>query len=101
MAAVEAINIVEQNGISRMICANQFTIIPVKRRITRLFVVVSGMERIAIHTDSEFLFKAMTSYIYQWLGNGWVRSNGKPVVNEPEFRSLLFAMEDMDVEWVR
>ena len=46
------------------------------------------------------MLNTMENYIYGWLANGWVRSNGQPVVNKTDFRDLLKAMEDMDVDWV-
>lgn len=60
----------------------------------------AGYNRIAIHSDSQFVINSMTKFIYKWLQIGWIGATGKPIVNKEEFRQLLSAMEDTDVKWV-
>ena len=58
------------------------------------------MGRLAIHTDSDYLINSLTNWIYTWLANGWQKSDGSPLKHKKQYRDLLLAMENMDIEWV-
>lgn len=50
-----------------------------------------GMERpnlIVLKTDSNYLVKGITEYIFKWRENGWLNARGLPVVNGALFRRL-------------
>ena len=60
-----------------------------------------GVERLTIYTDSMYLIQSINSWIYTWLSNGWIKSDGQPLMHKTQYRDLLYAMEDMDVNWVQ
>ncbi len=59
------------------------------------------MRRLAVHTDSMYLIDSVTNWIFNWLSNDWQRYDGQPLKHKHEYRDLLFAMEGMDVKWVK
>lgn len=61
----------------------------------------TGIKRVAIYTDSDFLIMSMDKYIFKWLRNDWLKVNGDTVVHRQRFRKLLRLMEDLTVKWVR
>ena len=67
---------------------------------TIVCLVYQGANRVSIHTDSQNLINSVTTWIYKWLANGWVKSNGKPIIHKLQYQELLCAMEDLDVKWV-
>ena len=67
---------------------------------TTLILFSSGVGRLAIHTDSDYLINSLTNWIYTWLANGWQKSDGSPLKHKKQYRDLLLAMENMDIEWV-
>ena len=54
----------------------------------------------AIHTDSQYMINSITNWIFTWLKNGWVKSDGSPLKNKLQYREMLAAMEDMNLKWV-
>jgi len=50
--------------------------------------VFSSLKRVVIILDSDYVYKAITDYIYKWEQNGFVNSRGKEISNAPEFRFL-------------
>ena len=56
----------------------------------------SGVERIAVYTDSKFIIHCFEKHwIEKWQSNGWIRASGEPVKNKDQFMELLSAMEAM------
>lgn len=48
-----------------------------------------GFDRLATAIDSEYVVNGITSWIKNWLQNGWVKSNKKPVENRDLWEMLL------------
>lgn len=59
-----------------------------------------GFERVSIRTDSQYLIKSVTDWIFKWLSNGWHKADGTPLKHKNYYRQLLREMEGVDVEWV-
>ena len=38
--------------------------------------------RVRLVSDSQYLKKAITTYLPKWRSNGWVKSDGEPVLNQ-------------------
>lgn len=53
-----------------------------------------------ILTDSMYLIDCIENFMFKWLANGWIKSNGDVVKHRTEYRELLAAMENMNVKWV-
>lgn len=43
----------------------------------------SGAEKLLIYTDSEYVTKGLTQRLPKWKQNGWRKSDGEPVANQP------------------
>ncbi|CEF62914.1 Ribonuclease H1 [Strongyloides ratti] len=43
---------------------------------------------VILFTDSNYVYKSMTSWIYKWQINGWKDVNGRPLSNEELFQEL-------------
>jgi ribonuclease HI len=41
-----------------------------------------------IVTDSDYLFRAITDYVFRWEQNGYLNARGLPVTNGPAFKQL-------------
>jgi ribonuclease HI len=59
--------------------------------------------RVTLVTDSDYLVKGMTSWIFQWKKNNWRGSQRRPVLNRDLWENLLALSEVHDIrwEWVR
>lgn len=58
-----------------------------------------GIGRIVIHTSSKYLRNVIENLIFYWLDNGWRKKSGSLIKHRKLWRELLFAVEDVDVEW--
>ena len=47
------------------------------------------IDNLEIRTDSLFLFKCMTMWVYQWERNGWRNTAGFPLENKLEIQNLV------------
>lgn len=56
-------------------------------------------EKIHITTDSEYLRKGITEWIFNWKKNGWKTANKKPVKNVFEWKSLDILRQNLNIEW--
>lgn len=43
---------------------------------------------VVLITDSDFVFKAMTRYVWRWQDNGWLNAKGLPIYNSRKIQSL-------------
>lgn len=58
---------------------------------------------VTLYTDSEYLRKGITEWLFEWKQRGWRTASRKPVKNEDLWRRLdvLAASHDIDWRWVR
>ncbi|XP_059476823.1 ribonuclease H1 isoform X2 [Neocloeon triangulifer] len=59
----------------------------------------AGINKLNIHTDSQFLIKCMTEWLPRWLSNNWKTSSNKPVENKDQLELLAHHLEDIEVKW--
>lgn len=62
-----------------------------------------GVDKLTIHTDSDFMRNSVTSWMPNWKNNNWNKSDGNPVVNQRDFQDLDRAMRNnpqMEVEFL-
>lgn len=57
-------------------------------------------KEITIVTDSKYLFNAATQWIDKWRNNDWKDNKKKPVVHTDLFKALLFAKQDLEIQWI-
>lgn len=61
----------------------------------------SGVDKLRIHTDSQFLIKSVTQWMPKWKMNGWKSASGQDVKNKVELQRLDEALKKVkSVEWV-
>lgn len=60
----------------------------------------NGLKNITIVTDSKYLYSAATLWIDKWKSNGWKDHKNKPVINVELFKSLLYAKQGLEIEWI-
>jgi len=52
-----------------------------------------------LYTDSEYVKKGITEWIFNWEKNGWRTSAKKPVMNADLWQELKKVSEGKDIEW--
>jgi len=57
-----------------------------------------GYSRVVIATDSEYIFKGITSWILKWQRNGWLTSREAPVKHQDLWEQLWQAIETNDAK---
>ena len=62
----------------------------------------TGIEKLCIATDSQFLINSIEKWISSWKKNGWKTSSGQAVKNYTEFVKLDKLMQEkvVTVKWV-
>lgn len=43
---------------------------------------------VTVYTDSVYVIRGITQWIWGWIKNGWMNSEGKPVLNQEQWRAL-------------
>ncbi len=70
-----------------------------------LMAVIAGLEalkrpsRIRIFTDSNYVFKGITTWINTWLKRDWLNSQKRPVLNRDLWERLLMVSKPHQIEW--
>lgn len=70
-----------------------------------LMAAIRGLEtlkrpsRVIIYTDSNYVFKGITSWITLWLKKEWLNTQKKQVLNRDLWKRLLMASEPHQIEW--
>jgi ribonuclease HI len=54
---------------------------------------------VVVNTDSEYVMKGITEWIYDWQRRGWKTASKKPVLNQDLWQELLVATEGKNIEW--
>lgn len=62
-------------------------------------IALSGPRRLTIHTDSEYLWRGMTTYSEQWRRNGFRTTAGKGIKNLDLWQQVFAAAESHVIEW--
>ncbi len=70
-----------------------------------LMAVIEGLgalkrsSKVRIFTDSNYVFKGITSWIKSWLKKDWLNSQKRPVLNRDLWERLLLATKPHQIEW--
>jgi len=56
-------------------------------------------KNLIIYTDSVYVIKGMTQWVFGWLRKGWKNSEGQEVTNQDIWRQLLAASQGFKIEW--
>ena len=59
--------------------------------------------KVTLFTDSQYVQKGITSWIYKWQKNSWKLSNGNPVINIDLWQELFDTarLHQINWEWVK
>ncbi len=55
--------------------------------------------RVRLVSDSQYLKKGITTYLPKWRANGWVKSNGEPVLNQDLWDQLDQIGQGHEIHW--
>jgi ribonuclease HI len=55
--------------------------------------------KVELHTDSTYVMKGISEWIFGWKKRGWKTADGKPVKNDDLWRRLDTARARQDVSW--
>jgi ribonuclease HI len=55
--------------------------------------------KVTLYTDSTYLHKGITEWIYNWEKNNWRKSDNKPVKNAELWRKLQQEIKKHDIIW--
>ena len=55
--------------------------------------------KIRVFTDSNYVFKGITTWIYSWRKRNWLNSQRKPVLNKDLWEKLLTLTERHQIAW--
>jgi ribonuclease HI len=71
-----------------------------------MLAVISALEalrrpcRVRVTTDSKYIVKGMSEWVYGWIRNGWRNSQKKEVLNRDLWERMLKAVDGHEMEWV-
>ncbi len=55
--------------------------------------------RVRLVSDSQYLKKGITEFLPRWKANGWVKSNGEPVLNQDLWGQLDQIAQKHEIHW--
>jgi ribonuclease HI len=70
-----------------------------------LMAVIDGLEalerpsQVRIFTDSNYVYKGITTWIDSWLKRNWLNSQKRPVLNRDLWERLLVVSKPHQIEW--
>lgn len=56
-------------------------------------------ESVLVVSDSEYVIKGITEWIFGWIKKGWKNSQNKPVLNKDLWERLYVLVKDKDIKW--
>lgn len=62
--------------------------------ISALYFVRDRGEHIFVFTDSTYVIRGITQWIWGWLKRGWLNSQGEPVANTEQWKQLQRIVQD-------
>lgn len=70
--------------------------------ISGLHFVRSNEQDVLIFTDSTYVIRGITQWIWGWMKKGWLNSQGEPVANTEQWKQLLKIVEQrgrQKIQW--
>ena len=55
--------------------------------------------RVRLVSDSQYLKKGISEFLPRWKSNGWIKSNGEPVLNQDLWDQLDQIAQKHDIRW--
>ena len=70
--------------------------------------LASGVKKLLIKTDSEYVVKVITKFAAMWVRSNWLKRDGTPVNNQQFIKELIATQAEMqakditlDIQWVK
>lgn len=73
-----------------------------RMELTAAITALEALSRpctVSVTTDSQYLVKGMTEWIFSWMKKGWVNSKKDPVLNRDLWERLLTLSKKHRIEW--
>ena len=73
-----------------------------RMELTAAITALEALSRpctVSVTTDSQYLVKGMTEWIFSWIKKGWVNSKKDPVVNRDLWERLYALSKTHRIEW--
>ena len=73
-----------------------------RMELTAAITALEALSRpctVSVSTDSQYLVKGMTEWIFSWMKKGWVNSKKDPVVNRDLWERLHALSKTHRIEW--
>jgi len=73
-----------------------------RMELTAAITALEALSRpctVSVTTDSQYLVKGMTEWIFSWMKKGWVNSKNDPVVNRDLWERLYALSKIHRIEW--
>lgn len=73
-----------------------------RMELTAAITALEALSRpctVSVTTDSQYLVKGMTEWIFSWMKKGWVTSKKDPVVNRDLWERLYALSKTHRIEW--
>ncbi|MCM2359082.1 MAG: ribonuclease HI [Geobacteraceae bacterium] len=74
-----------------------------RMELTAAIEALASLKRpcqVVLTSDSQYVVKGMTEWIYGWVKKGWVNSKKEPVLNRDLWERLLALSKIHRIEWV-
>jgi ribonuclease HI len=92
-------NIGEGKGGERETTNNRMELMAVIKALKYISTKGLSMDRLIVHTDSQYVEKGMTEWIIRWKMNGWKASDRKPVKNLDLWQKLDSLALELPITW--
>jgi ribonuclease HI len=63
------------------------------------WAISQGKKNLEVHTDSQYVKNGITSWIHNWIKNGWKTAAKKPVKNQEYWIRLHELNQQLQVDW--
>jgi ribonuclease HI len=87
----------EKAGSAAMTTNNQMELTAVIEGLR--WAIAQGQSKLEIHTDSQYVKNGITSWIHNWIKNGWKTAAKKPVKNQEYWIRLHELNQSLTVDW--
>lgn len=98
----EGIKVAEKGGAERLTTNNRMEMTAVIEvlKYTEFFYSKETSYPVTVYTDSSYLIKGITGWVFLWEKNDWKKNDGEPVKNEDLWRKLISLKKKMNISWV-
>jgi ribonuclease HI len=90
---------VERSGFEPATTNNRMELTAVREALGELRERAGSAARAAVRTDSQYVQKGITQWIFAWQKNGWKTSAKQPVKNSELWQALAEVTRGLELRW--